>query len=111
VEISSILQKANDTYQVRWVETTYSNGMRRSREEYTGLFQVKLMPPRDERIRSRIRSASTSPTSPGAGSFRERCMRDDSLRPALHRIRSPNPEQSDKEECHELSKALLLLCA
>jgi type IV secretory pathway TrbF-like protein len=48
VEISSILQKSNDTYQVRWVETTYSNGIRRSREEYTGLFQVKLMPPRDE---------------------------------------------------------------
>lgn len=48
VEISSILQKANDTYQVRWVETSYSSGMRRSREEYTGLFQIKLMPPRDE---------------------------------------------------------------
>ncbi len=48
VEISSILQKTNDTYQVRWVETAYSNGLRRSREEYTGLFQIKLMPPRDE---------------------------------------------------------------
>jgi len=48
VEISSILQKSNDSYQVRWVETTYSSGLRRSREEYTGLFQVKLMPPRDE---------------------------------------------------------------
>jgi type IV secretory pathway TrbF-like protein len=48
VEISSILQKSNDTYQVRWVETTYSSGIRRLREEYTGLFQVKLMPPRDE---------------------------------------------------------------
>ena len=48
VEISSILQKAADSYQVRWVETTYSNGIRRGREEYTGLFQVRLMPPRDE---------------------------------------------------------------
>ena len=48
VEISSILQKAADSYQVRWVETTYSNGIRRSQEEYTGLFQVRLMPPRDE---------------------------------------------------------------
>jgi type IV secretory pathway TrbF-like protein len=48
VEISSILQKTADTYQVRWVETAYSGGTRRSREEYTGLFQVKLMPPRDE---------------------------------------------------------------
>ncbi|HXE53555.1 MAG TPA: conjugal transfer protein TrbF [Tepidisphaeraceae bacterium] len=48
VEISSILQKAADTYQVRWLETTYSNGVRRGQEEYTGLFQVRLMPPRDE---------------------------------------------------------------
>lgn len=48
VEISSILQKATDTYQVRWVETTYSSGVRHSREEFTGLFQVKIMPPRDE---------------------------------------------------------------
>lgn len=48
VEISSILQKSADTYQVRWVETNYSSGLRRSREQYTGLFQVKLMPPRDE---------------------------------------------------------------
>jgi type IV secretion system protein VirB5 len=48
VEISSILQKNTDTYQVRWVESTYSSGLRRSREQYTGLFQVKVMPPRDE---------------------------------------------------------------
>jgi type IV secretory pathway TrbF-like protein len=48
VEISSILQKSEGTYQVRWLETTFSNGVRRSRDEYTGLFQVKLMPPRDE---------------------------------------------------------------
>jgi type IV secretion system protein VirB5 len=48
VEISSILQRASDTYQVRWVETTYVDGLRRSREQYTGLFHVKLMPPRNE---------------------------------------------------------------
>jgi type IV secretion system protein VirB5 len=48
VEISSILQKSEGTYQVRWVETTFSNGVRHSRDDYTGLFQVKLMPPRDE---------------------------------------------------------------
>jgi type IV secretion system protein VirB5 len=48
VEIDSILQKSEGTYQVRWVETTYANGVRRKREEYTGLFQVRLLPPRDE---------------------------------------------------------------
>jgi type IV secretory pathway TrbF-like protein len=30
------------------VETTYSSGIKRSQEEWTGLFQVRLMPPRDE---------------------------------------------------------------
>jgi len=48
VEIKNILQKSDGTYQVRWTETTYSNGIRRSKEDYTGLFQVKLIPPRDE---------------------------------------------------------------
>jgi len=41
VEIKNILQKSDGTYQVRWTETTYSNGIRRSTEDYTGLFQVK----------------------------------------------------------------------
>ena len=48
VEIGSVLQKSEGTFQVRWVETTYSGGIRRSREEYTGLFQVKIIRPRDE---------------------------------------------------------------
>jgi hypothetical protein len=48
VEIKNILQKSDGTYQVRWTETTYSNGIRRTKEEFTGLFQVKLIPPRDE---------------------------------------------------------------
>jgi type IV secretion system protein VirB5 len=48
VEIKNILQKSDGTYQVRWTETTYSNGIRRSKEDFTGLFQVKLIPARDE---------------------------------------------------------------
>lgn len=48
VEIKNILQKSDGTYQVRWTETTYANGIRRSKEDFTGLFQVKLIPPRDE---------------------------------------------------------------
>ena len=48
VEITSILQKSADTYQVRWVETAFAGGLRRSREQYAGLFQVRIMPPRDE---------------------------------------------------------------
>ena len=48
VEIGSVLQKSEGTFQVRWVETSYSGGMRRTREDYTGLFQIKIMHPRDE---------------------------------------------------------------
>jgi type IV secretion system protein VirB5 len=48
VEIKNILQKSDGTYQVRWTETTYANGIRRSKEDFTGLFQIKLIPPRDE---------------------------------------------------------------
>jgi type IV secretion system protein TrbF len=48
VEISNILQKSPDTFQIRWLETSYANGMKKSQEEWTGLFQVKLIPPRNE---------------------------------------------------------------
>ena len=48
VEITSILQRSADTYQVRWVETTYGGGLRRARESYAGLFGFRLIPPRDE---------------------------------------------------------------
>ena len=48
VEIKNILQKSDGTYQVRWSETTFANGIRRAKEDFTGLFQVKLIPPRDE---------------------------------------------------------------
>ena len=85
VEISSILQKANDTYQVRWVETTYSGGIRRSREEYTGLFQVKLMSPRDESdaFKNPIGVYITNFT--WSREFSGAVLRDDGLRT------SPNP--------------------
>jgi type IV secretion system protein VirB5 len=89
VEISSILQKANDTFQVRWVETTYSNGLRRSREEYTGLFQVKLMPPRDESdsFKNPIGVYITNFT--WSREFSGTVMRDDSLRSV------PNPSAAN----------------
>jgi type IV secretory pathway TrbF-like protein len=48
VEIRNILQKSDGSYQVRWTETTYANGIRRSKDDFTGLFQIKLIPPRDE---------------------------------------------------------------
>jgi type IV secretion system protein VirB5 len=94
VEVSSILQKANDTFQVRWVEMTYSNGMRRSREEYTGLFQVKLIPPRDESdsFKNPIGVYITNFT--WSREFSGAVMRDDALR-ANSNPPSPNPNNSD----------------
>ncbi len=97
VEISSILQKSNDSYQVRWVETTYSSGIRRSREEYTGLFQVKLMPPRDESdtFKNPIGVYITNFT--WSREFSGAVVRDDSLRVAPNTGAS-DPNDSDNGE-------------
>lgn len=48
VEVSNVLEKGPNSYQVRWVETTYANGIRRGQEQWTGLFQVALIPPENE---------------------------------------------------------------
>jgi type IV secretion system protein VirB5 len=48
VAISNVLQKSNRTYQVRWVETSYIGGVPQRPESYTGLFEIEVMPPRDE---------------------------------------------------------------
>ncbi|HVT87710.1 MAG TPA: conjugal transfer protein TrbF [Tepidisphaeraceae bacterium] len=48
VEVGSVLQRSKDSYQVRWIETTYANGMRKSTDQYTGLFNVVLSPPKTE---------------------------------------------------------------
>jgi len=48
VQVSNVLQKSKDSYQVRWVETAYSNGIRRSQEQWTGLFQTAQVAPKTE---------------------------------------------------------------
>jgi type IV secretion system protein VirB5 len=48
VEVSSVLQRSKDSYQVRWVEMIYANGVRRGTDSYTGLFNVALSPPKTE---------------------------------------------------------------
>jgi type IV secretion system protein TrbF len=97
VEISNILQKANDSYQVRWVETTYSSGLRRSREEYTGLFQVKLMPPRDEGDSFKNPIGVYIINFTWGREFSGPVVRDESPRPANQSIpaaANPTPSQS-----------------
>lgn len=44
-EVANVLQKSPTTYQVRWTEIEFANGVQRSRETYTGLFETKLIAP------------------------------------------------------------------
>lgn len=48
VAITNILEKSDQTYQVRWQETDYVGGIARRPEQYTGLFQVEIKKPRTE---------------------------------------------------------------
>jgi type IV secretion system protein VirB5 len=48
VEIGSVVQQSERTWQVRWIEMTYANGVERRREQYTGLFHVAIRPPKTE---------------------------------------------------------------
>ena len=45
VEIVSVLQRSDASYQVRWKETTYENGSRGAVSYWTGLFTTKIVAP------------------------------------------------------------------
>lgn len=48
VAISNVLQKSRRSYQVRWVETNSIGGVEQRPDQYTGLFEIEWMAPRDE---------------------------------------------------------------
>lgn len=48
IEITNVLQKTNDAFQVRWMETNYAGGVPQQPEHRTGLFHIETQPPRDE---------------------------------------------------------------
>lgn len=48
VAISNVLQKSRRTYQVRWIETSFIDGVPQRPEAHTGLFEIETIPPRDE---------------------------------------------------------------
>ncbi len=48
VEITNVLPKSDESYQVRWRETDYVGGEQQAPEYRTGLFHVTTHPPRDE---------------------------------------------------------------
>ncbi|QQE11317.1 conjugal transfer protein TrbF [Planctomycetota bacterium] len=49
VEVESVLQRSDDTYQVRWKEKTYKSGKLAGQDNWTGLFTVVHKPPKDKK--------------------------------------------------------------
>jgi type IV secretion system protein VirB5 len=49
VQIGTVLQQGENTYQVRWTERTYAAGTLQEGADYTGLFSVTHEPPTDKR--------------------------------------------------------------
>ena len=49
VEIISVLQRSDASYQVRWKETAYESGSRGPVSYWTGVFTTKIVPPRTAR--------------------------------------------------------------
>ena len=49
MQVVNVLQRSADTYQVRWRETSYEHGTRAAATDWTGLFTVRLVPPRTAR--------------------------------------------------------------
>ena len=49
VEVVSVLQRSDNTFQVRWKEKTYKSGKFFSQENWTGLFTVAHKPPKDKK--------------------------------------------------------------
>lgn len=48
VTISSVLQRSEQTWQVNWIETTYTEGAKTKEERHSGLFAVDHAPPQNE---------------------------------------------------------------
>lgn len=48
IEVVTVLPRSNDTYQVTWRETVYTNGVPGKPETWTGLFTIRISPPQTE---------------------------------------------------------------
>ena len=52
VEVTSVVRASDSSFQVRWIERTYSNGSPSGLERWTAVLSVVLQPPRtEERLR------------------------------------------------------------
>ena len=48
VEVQNVLPRTKDTFQVQWRETTYSGGQPMPPTRWTGLFTIRVQPPKTE---------------------------------------------------------------
>lgn len=52
VEITSVVRASDNSFQVRWIERTYTRGSLSATERWTGILSIVLQPPRtEERLR------------------------------------------------------------
>ncbi len=52
VEITSVVRASPDSFQVRWVERSYTHGALSTTERWTGILSIVIQPPRtEERVR------------------------------------------------------------
>ena len=48
VDIASIVRSSDDSFDVRWRETTYLSGVQQDQQTYTAVLSIVIDPPRDE---------------------------------------------------------------
>lgn len=48
IDIASIVRSSNDSFDVRWRETTFLSGVRQRQDTYTAVLSIIIDPPRDE---------------------------------------------------------------
>lgn len=48
VDIASIVRSSDDSFDVRWRETTFLSGVQQSQQTYTAVLSIVIDPPRDE---------------------------------------------------------------
>ena len=52
IEVSSVVRASNDSFQVRWIERTYTHGALSATERWTAILSTVIEPPRtEERLR------------------------------------------------------------
>ena len=46
VEVISVVRASNRTFAIRWIETTYENGLQIAADRFTGVVEIVFEPPR-----------------------------------------------------------------